>query len=105
VVPPLQASALGTKARWTAIPAGTLPGSTLQPIPEPDTAWLMLTGFFGLGTYVYRSRSVRRLFDKQVKKPAGCLKTLTGYGILLSKRNAGCLYFFHPFFGEVVRFD
>ncbi|GJL61219.1 MAG: hypothetical protein NPIRA03_40760 [Nitrospirales bacterium] len=62
--PPLQASALGTKARWTAIPAGSLPGSSPQPIPGPDTAWLILTGLFGLGTYVYRSRSARRPFNK-----------------------------------------
>ncbi|WP_447964559.1 hypothetical protein [Nitrospira sp. Ecomares 2.1] len=62
--PPLQTSALGTKGRWTAIPAGSLPGSSSQPIPEPDTAWLMLTGLFGFGTYVYWSRSIRRLFKK-----------------------------------------
>lgn len=63
LVPPLQASALGTKARWTAIPAGSLPGSGPQPISEPDMSWFMLPGLFGLGTFVYRSRSIRRLFN------------------------------------------
>ncbi|MDR4460621.1 MAG: hypothetical protein MRJ67_08910 [Nitrospirales bacterium] len=62
LAPPLQASALGIKASWTAIPAGSFPRPT-QSILEPDTAWLMLTGLLGLGTYVYRGRSNRRLFN------------------------------------------